>query len=464
LSSFALRRSHVELIASAERVEHRLLLFAVLELGINSCSDNESANTGRDRPSSNESRVLCLRFCPVQIVFHCTIGLSFIDLRTYMLSTRKDFLRLLGVGAALQPARTSAQQTATSVSGKQPFVARVTEDCAAALRCALCNIGDRLGLFRAMADSRPVTVAELSRKTQLNVRILREWLNAMVAASYIEYRPRDKTYILPSEHALVLANEETSPVFIGGAFQLYGGMVAATPKVASTFQTGKPVSMSDFPEDVFVGTDRVTAPRYKHDLVQKWIPLLPQVQEKLMAGGAAVDVGCGTGLASIMLAKAFPKSQFVGYDPYAPSIRKARERARSEGLSDRVQFVAADNSKLPAKRFDLLTVFISVHHFSDPVKDLRYCREALKPGATCFIYDADLSLNPEDNMNTVGQLAYAGSTLFCLHSSMANNGAAFGAEFNEQVLRNVAQQSGFTECKKLLGTPGGGAAFYQLRA
>jgi ubiquinone/menaquinone biosynthesis C-methylase UbiE len=175
-----------------------------------------------------------------------------------------------------------------------------------------------------------------------------------------------------------------------------------------------------------------------------------------------VDVGCGTGLASIMLAKAFPKSQFMGYDRYAPSIRKARERARKEGLSDRVQFVAAENSKLPAQRFDLVTIFISVHHFTDLVNDLRYCREALKPRGTCFIYDGDLSLNPEDNMNTTGRLAYGASTLSCLHSTMANNGAAFGAEFNEQVLRGIAQKSGFTECKKLSGT--GGAAFYQLLA
>jgi SAM-dependent methyltransferase len=380
-----------------------------------------------------------------------------------MLSSRKEFLRLIGILAALPPAaRTSPQQTATSVSGKQPFAVRVMEDCGAALRCALCNIGDRLGLFRAMADSRPVTVSELAGKTQLNVRILREWLNAMAAAGYVEYRPENKTYMLPNEHALVLANEETSPLFMGGMFQMFGGMIAATPKVAGTFQTGKPVPMSEFPEDVFVGIDRVSAPRYKHDLVQKWIPLIPQVQEKLATGGAAVDVGCGTGLASIMLAKAFPKSQFAGYDPYAPSIRKARERARKAGLADRVQFIAADNSKLPPQRFDLVTIFITVHHFNDPVKDLRYCREALKPGGTCFVYDGDLSLNPEDNMNTTGRVAYGSSTLFCLHSSMVNNGAGFGAEFNEQVLRSVAQRSGFTECKKLSGTSGVG--FYQLRA
>jgi SAM-dependent methyltransferase len=191
--------------------------------------------------------------------------------------------------------------------------------------------------------------------------------------------------------------------------------------------------------------------------------LFPEVQHKLLAGGSSVDVGCGTGLASIILAKAFPKSQFAGYDPYGPSIRMARDRAKKQGLSDRVHFFAADNSKLPLRHFDLVTIFRSVHHFSDLVAELRYCSDALRSNGTCFIYDADLSLNPEDNRNAVGRMAYGASTLFCLHSSMLNNGAALGAEFNEQVLRAIARKSGFSECKKLSRTPGG-AAFYGLRA
>src|SRR5699024_5922948 len=156
------------------------------------------------------------------------------------------------------------------------------------------------------------------------------------------------------------------------------------------------------------------------------IPLLPDVRAKLLAGGSAVDIGCGTGLAAILLAKAFPKSQFAGYDPYAPSIREARDRAKKEGVSDRVHFFVADTSKLPQRHFDLVTIFRTVHHFSDPVSELRRCRASLRDGGICFIYDADLSLNPEDNMNAVGRMAYASSTLFCVHSSMENNGAALG--------------------------------------
>lgn len=380
-----------------------------------------------------------------------------------MRTDRKTFLRMMAAVAVLpRGAKSSPQQTATAAPELQ-FAARVMEDCGAAIRCALCDIRDRVGLFKAMADSGPVTAAELARKTALNARLLREWLNAMAAANYIEYRPVDKTYRLPKEHAAVLADEEGSVLFMGGLFQMFGGMVTAAPKVASSFQTGKAVPASEFPADIYAGIDRGGAPQFKHELVQQWIPLLPDVRAKLLAGGSAVDVGCGTGLAPILLAKAFPKSQFAGYDPYAPSIQKARDRAKKEGLSDRVHFFAADNSKLPQRRFDLVTIFRTVHHFSDPVSELRHCRASLRAGGICFIYDADLSLNPEDNRNAVGRMAYASSTLFCVHSSMENNGAALGAEFNEQVLRDIAQKSGFSECTKLSRTPGG-TAFYRLRA
>jgi ubiquinone/menaquinone biosynthesis C-methylase UbiE len=209
--------------------------------------------------------------------------------------------------------------------------------------------------------------------------------------------------------------------------------------------------------------ERISAPRFKHDLVQKQIPLMPQVEAKLTNGGSAVDLACGSGLASIILAKAFPKSRFAGYDPYLPAIQTAREHARKEGVSDRVEFVAAGSSKLPRGRFDLVTIFASVHHFADPVSELSHCRQALAPGGTCFITDADLSLNPEDNKNPVGRLAYGSSTLYCLHDSMANNGASFGAEFNEQKLGAVAAASGFSNFRKLSAT-GRGSGLYELRA
>jgi SAM-dependent methyltransferase len=226
------------------------------------------------------------------------------------------------------------------------------------------------------------------------------------------------------------------------------------------FETGKP---AQFPAEGAIAGERSFAPGYRHELVQKWIPLLPGVEQKLTAGGRALDFACGAGLASIILAKAFPKSEFAGYDPYAPSIRRARERAKKEGVADRVQFFAADATKLPRGRYDLITIFNSMHHFNDPILILRHCREALTAHGTCFIVDLDLSPNPEDNINLAGRVAYAVMTLSCLQDSIANGGAGLGAELNETVLKDLAAKSGFSHCRKLAGsTPT--RAFYELRS
>ena len=381
-----------------------------------------------------------------------------------MPANRKEFLRLMAAIAVLRPATQAAPQQPHSsgpVVDQGPFPLRVLEDCGAAMRCALSYIGDRVGLFQSMADAGPLTATDLAQKTKLNERLVREWLNSMATARYIEYRPTDKTYLLRKEHADVLANEDFSAM--SGMIQLVNAVVSAAPKVAQAFQTGKPVAWSEYGPDVNTGGHRATLPDFKHELAQKWIPLMPHVQEILTTGGTSVDVGCGTGLASIMLAKAFPKSQFSGYDPFLPAIRRAREFAKKERVADRVHFVAADAARLPAGQFNLLTIFNSVHHFSNPVMVLRQCRQALKPGGTCFILDLDLSLNPEDNINLNGRLAYPMSTLLCLHDSMGNQGVGTGMEFNESILRDFSAKAGFSRCRKLAGsTPV--KAFYELRA
>ncbi len=367
-------------------------------------------------------------------------------------------------GAALAPAAlSSAQQTATAPSTAEQFAGRVLEDFATSCRGALCYMGDRLGVFKAMVAAGPVTSVELGRKTKLNARMLREWLNAMAAAEYIEYRPADKRYVLSKEHALVLTDEENSPLFLGGMLELLVPMVAAANKVAGAFQTGIPITMDDFGPELFEGMERASAPAFKHSLVQKWIAGLPQVEAKLRAGGTAVDVGCGSGLASIVLAKAFPKARCFGYDPHAPSIERARANARKAGVGDRAQFLAADSSKLPTGRFDLLTIFNALHHFSDPVGLLAHCRMALAPEGTCFIVDGDLSPKVEENMNMGGRLSYGATTLWCLQDSMANNGAGLGSELGEAVVRDLARKSGFNQFKKLPDSIPL-EAYYELRA
>ena len=218
-----------------------------------------------------------------------------------------------------------------------------------------------------------------------------------------------------------------------------------------------------FPADLFLGQDRSFGVGFRHQLVQKWIPLLPNVQQALVSGADALDYACGTGLASIQMAKAFPHSRFAGNDPYAPAVEIAREHARKAGVADRVQYVVGDSSKLPRGRFDLVTIFNSAHHFSNPVKTLTECRGALKPKGTCFIADFDLSLDPAQNMHLIGSIVYPLTTMMCLHDSMANDGAALGAEFGEQVVRRLAEKSGFSEFRKLPGSSPA-KAFYALIA
>jgi SAM-dependent methyltransferase len=369
----------------------------------------------------------------------------------------------MAAAAALQPQVIATAQTDAAIITKLPFPVRVLEDCGAALRCALCTAGDQLGLFQLLEQEGAVTAEQLARKAKLNARMLREWLNAMVAADYIEYQPTARTYSLPEEHASVLANEETSAMFLGGLFEFVEALVAAAPALTSAMRTGKPLRMSDYPAQLSKAMERISAPRFKHDLVQNQIPLMPHVKARLMEGGSAVDVGCGPGLASIVLAKAFPRSTFAGYDPYLPAINMARAHALKEGVSDRVKFIEAGSAKLPRSAFDLVTIFGSVHHFAEPVKELRHCRESLRPDGTCFITDGDLPVGPDKNRNPVGRLAYGSSLLYCLHDSMANKGVGFGAEFNEGALRAIASASGFSRFRTL-SKNGMGSAMYELRA
>ena len=215
------------------------------------------------------------------------------------------------------------------------------------------------------------------------------------------------------------------------------------------FRNGRPVTMNDFAPDLFRGMERASAPDFKHRLVQHWIPALPDVERKLRAAGTAVDVGCGSGLASVVLGRAYPNSRFFGYDPHAPSIARARANAKAAGLADRVQFVVADASRLPEGRFDLVTVFNSVHHFSDPVGNFISCRKALAPGGSFFFNESASSGKLEEDMDLFVRLSYPATTLWCLQDSLANNGAGIGSDSSEPLMRELARKSGFTRFRKL---------------
>jgi 2-polyprenyl-3-methyl-5-hydroxy-6-metoxy-1,4-benzoquinol methylase len=330
----------------------------------------------------------------------------------------------------------------------EAFVERIVLDVGTAMRGGLMYIGDRLGIFAALAETGPVTAAELAHRTGLNERYLREWLGAMATAEYLEHDSEGDTYFLPPEHALPLADEEF-PFFTGGLVQMVVPTVAVAPQVAEAFKTGGGVTQDQYLPDMYEAIERLTAPWYKHHLVQTWIPAMPDVQEKLEAGGSACDVGCGSGRAPITIAKAFPAAEVQGYDVHAGSIERARANAQAEGVADRMTFTVADGAALPEGRFDLISTFDVVHDSVDPVGLMSAIRGSLREEGTYLMLEMNASGVVEENRNPLGKFLYNVSTLYCMTTSLAHGGAGIGACMGEEKARELAYAAGFTRFRKL---------------
>jgi 2-polyprenyl-3-methyl-5-hydroxy-6-metoxy-1,4-benzoquinol methylase len=330
----------------------------------------------------------------------------------------------------------------------EAFVERIVLDVGTAMRGGLMYIGDRLGIFAALAESGLVTSVELSQRTGLDERYLREWLAAMATAEYLEHDSEGGTYFLPPEHALPLADEEF-PFFTGGLMQMIVPTVTVAPQVAEAFKSGKGVTQDQYLPDMYEAIERLTAPWYKHELVQTWIPALPGVQEKLEAGGSACDVGCGSGRAPITIAKALPAAELHGYDVHSGSIERAREHAKVEGVADRVTFTVADGAELPQGKFDLVTTFDVVHDSVDPVGLMSAIRGALGEDGTYLMLEMNASGDVEENRNPLGKFLYNVSTLYCMTTSLAHGGDGIGACMGEEKARELAYAAGFTRFRKL---------------
>ncbi len=325
---------------------------------------------------------------------------------------------------------------------------QIVADVATAMHSAMNFIGDRLGLFKAMNGAGPLTVEQLAARTGLSPRYLREWLNAMAAARYLEYDPAAQTYLLTPEYAAALA-EEDSPYFVGSYFQIVQATMSVAPKVAEAFRTGKGLTQAEYPPWMFEATERNSLPRYKYKLVRKWIPAMPQVVERLNAGGAAADVGCGGGRAAILMAKAFPRSRVFGFDLHADSIERARRNAQEAGVADRVTFEVANGTHLPPGKFDLVTTFDVVHDSVDPVALMSSVRRALAPGGTYLVQEINISDKVENNLKPMGKLVYSVSTLYCMTTSLAHGGAGIGAAMGEPKARELAVAAGFSHFRRL---------------
>jgi 2-polyprenyl-3-methyl-5-hydroxy-6-metoxy-1,4-benzoquinol methylase len=341
-----------------------------------------------------------------------------------------------------------AEEKALDWGKVKEFAGMMTSDLGAAMQGALSYIGDRLGIFKSLAAAGPVTCAEFAARTELNERYLREWLGAMTAAKYISYDAATSRYSMPPEHAMILA-DENSPFFMGGFMQMIVPEVGMAPKLLEAFRTGKGVPQSEYPPEVFEAIERGSAPMYKHSLVRKWIPAMPQVVAALNDGGTVLDVGCGSGRALIALAAAYPKARLSGYDGHAGSVELARANAAAAGVADRVTFAVVDCTKLPAGQFDFITTFDVIHDSVDPIGLLKSIRGALKPDGTYLMVEVNVSNQLEDNINPLGRMMYAASTLYCMTVSLAHGGAGIGALMGEPKARELSAAAGFTQFKRL---------------
>ena len=332
------------------------------------------------------------------------------------------------------------------------FVHKALGDLGSALTASLVVIGDKLGLYRAMADAGPLTPAELAARTGTVERCVREWLAAQAAAGYVDYDAATQRYSLPAEHAAALVDED-SPACVLGGFQGMTAAMRAEPRVAEAFRTGQGVGWHEHDPQLFVGVERFFRPGYNSNLVSSWIPALDGVEAKLRAGVRVADIGCGHGASTIIMAKAFPRSTFVGFDYHRASIERARERAAAAGVSNRVSFEVATAKDYPGT-YDLAACFDCLHDMGDPVGGAKHVRQSLVPDGTWLLVEPRAADRTEDNLNPVGRLFYSVSTLVCTQASLAQEvGAALGAQAGEARLREVVTCAGFTRFRRATETP-----------
>ena len=331
------------------------------------------------------------------------------------------------------------------------FLGKAVGDIGAAMSASMVVIGDRLGLYKAMAKSGATTPDGLAKATKTSERYVREWLNNQAAGGYVTYDAKAKTYTLPPEQAMALA-DESSPYFLPGAFQLIGAASKATPRIVESFRTGKGMEWGEHDPELFQGTERFFRPSYVGNLVSSWIPALDGVKAKLERGAAVADVGCGHGASTLLMAQAFPKSKFTGFDNHPPSVEAARARAKAAGLSDRAKFEVAKATDFPGT-YDLVAHFDCLHDLADPVGAAKAVKKALKPDGTWMIVEPAAGDHPEDNLNPIGRTYYAASTLVCVPCSLAGGGPALGAQAGEAKLREIVTKGGLTRFRKAAQTP-----------
>ncbi len=335
----------------------------------------------------------------------------------------------------------------------EQFMGQFVGDLGAAITAPLVLIGDKLGLYKAMADSEPVTPEELAERTDCRERYIREWLCQQAASGYVEYDAATGTFRLPPEQAMALADED-SPAFIPGAFQLVAATIKDEPQIAERFRSGEGFGWHEHHNDLFAGTERFFRPGYLANLVSSWLPALDGVVEKLESGARVADIGCGHGASTILMAKAFPASQFVGSDYHEGSVTAAAAAAERARVADRVRLEVASAKDFGGGPYDLVCVFDALHDMGDPVGAARHVREQIADDGTWMVVEPFAGDAIEENLNPVGRVFYGGSTMLCTPASLSQEvGLALGAQAGEQRLTQVLNEGGFSRVSRVAETP-----------
>src|SRR5579872_211804 len=348
---------------------------------------------------------------------------------------------------------TPAQARPIDMDKLHVLLGQAVQDMGAALHGTLIVIGDRLGLYRAMADGKPVTPAELAKKTGTAERYVREWLNANAAGKYVEYHAETGRYSMTPEQALALGQDDT-PVHLPGFYHMVASLMKDEEKLTEIFRTGKGFGWHEHEKGLFEGCERFFRPSYLANLTTNWIPALDGVEAKLKAGAKVADIGCGHGASTILMARAYPESRFYGFDYHEASIQEARKKAEAAGVPDRVTFEVAPAKEFPGSGYDFVAFFDCLHDMGDPAGAARHVHEALAADGIWMIVEPIAGDDIAANLNPIGRIYYSASTVACVPASLSQEvGLGLGAQAGEKRLRDVVMAGGFTSFRRATETP-----------
>ncbi len=333
------------------------------------------------------------------------------------------------------------------------FIWNLVGDLGAVFHAATVLIGDKLGLYKAMADGEPITAGELAERTGTDERYMREWLSAQAASGYAEYDPPADRFHLSPEQAFALTNEY-NPLFVPGGLQGAASTIKDADLVAEAFRAGRGVGWHEHHHDCFEGVERFFRPNYIGNLIPAWIPALDGVEDKLRSGAKVADIGCGHGSSAIILAQEYPDSTFVGFDYHEPSVATARKAASEAEVADRCSFEVASAKDYPGENYDFVAVFDALHDMGDPVGAAAHVLDSLAPDGTWMIVEPYADDRLEDNLTPVGRAFYSASTTLCVPASKDQEvGLALGAQAGEGRIRAVVTEGGFSRFRRAAETP-----------